>query len=309
MAQYMKDCRQCGETFTCRNAKQAYCSTACKSRWHEARRVRRKPDAREALCAWCAEVFTPYKAQKFCSAACKDSSRNLARVEARREALGLPEWSDCSICGSRFRPWSRGHDVCGSKCRNARTMERRRTSCVGCGAVGDYGQRKNFPDHCRACRPPHRTLLVQAYLDGDSRAVLEILRQRSTETDGGCWVWDGAKTTQGYGCVMVADYIGGKIVNRQAMAHRVALEMASGPLGGLQAHHKCANRSCVNPDHLEPVTSAQNMAEMLARMSYIARIEELEAEVSRLRTELEVCHVAHGGRRVAEPIEGTMRTA
>lgn len=309
MAQYTKACRQCGQAFTCRNARQTYCSTACKSRWHEASRVRTKPDAREATCAWCTAVFTPRKVQKFCSTTCKEASRNLARVEARRESLGLPEWCDCSVCGTRFRPWSRDHDVCGPKCRNIRTLAKRRTGCLGCGATGDYGQRKNFPGYCRTCRPPQRTALVQAYIDGDRRAVLDVLRQRSTEDEQGCWVWTGAKTAQGYGCVMVADVVDGKIVNRQTMAHRVALEMATGPLGGLQAHHKCANRSCVNPDHLEPVTSAQNMAEMLARMSYIARINELEAEVARLRAELEVCHVAHGSRRLAGPSQGAMCTA
>ncbi|GAA1103551.1 hypothetical protein GCM10009650_02890 [Nesterenkonia jeotgali] len=33
---------------------------------------------------------------------------------------------------------------------------------------------------------------------------------------------------------------------------------------------------CVNPEHVVPATAATNIAEMKARNSYIARIEELE---------------------------------
>ncbi len=43
------------------------------------------------------------------------------------------------------------------------------------------------------------------------------------------------------------------------MAHRFAYENLVGPVPtGLLLDHRCRNKSCVNPDHLDPVTSGEN---------------------------------------------------
>ena len=71
--------------------------------------------------------------------------------------------------------------------------------------------------------------------------------------------------------------------------HRASLEMRLGRgLGVEAAHHICANQRCVNPDHLQPISNRENVAEMMQRRYYIARIEELEAEVRRLDPASEV---------------------
>lgn len=63
--------------------------------------------------------------------------------------------------------------------------------------------------------------------------------------------------------------------------HRAIVETVHrAKLGSQPAHHACANRSCVNPDRLIPVTHSENAAEMLARNAYLARIRELEDALS-----------------------------
>ena len=73
---------------------------------------------------------------------------------------------------------------------------------------------------------------------------------RAVPGEGGCLLWTGA-TTNGYGVVSVD--------GRLQRAHRVAYEQANGPIpAGLHLDHLCRVRACINPDHLEPVTQAEN---------------------------------------------------
>jgi hypothetical protein len=83
--------------------------------------------------------------------------------------------------------------------------------------------------------------------------VIDIFDKRVIpEPNSGCWLWTGAEN-QGYGRVY-------KWRGRSQMAHRVAYEHAHGPIpAGLHLDHLCRNTYCVNPDHLEPVTCAENI--------------------------------------------------
>lgn len=66
-----------------------------------------------------------------------------------------------------------------------------------------------------------------------------------------CWIWQRNLTTLGYGLHIWA--------GTRRLAHRVVFEATRGPIPeGLQLDHLCRNPSCVNPDHLEPVTNAEN---------------------------------------------------
>lgn len=68
------------------------------------------------------------------------------------------------------------------------------------------------------------------------------------EPDGDCWIWSGRLIETGYG------RYGGRL------AHRTAYEWLVGPVPeGLQLDHLCRRRACCNPDHLEPVTLAENV--------------------------------------------------
>ncbi len=71
---------------------------------------------------------------------------------------------------------------------------------------------------------------------------------RKTES---CWLWT-ATLDQGYGRFSVAP-------GRSARAPRVAYELFVGPIpADRQIDHLCRNRACVNPAHLELVTSRTN---------------------------------------------------
>lgn len=68
-----------------------------------------------------------------------------------------------------------------------------------------------------------------------------------------CWLWTGATQTNGYGSAAH----GGE--GRTALAHRVAYELAVGPIPApLTVDHLCRNKKCCNPAHLELVTAAEN---------------------------------------------------
>jgi hypothetical protein len=74
------------------------------------------------------------------------------------------------------------------------------------------------------------------------------------DKSGECWIWLGAKRPTGYGVVYVPDG------QTTTSAHRVAYVLSGGVIpDGLHVDHLCRNPSCVNPDHLEPVTPRENV--------------------------------------------------
>lgn len=71
---------------------------------------------------------------------------------------------------------------------------------------------------------------------------------------GRCWIWTGKlhDGDRGYAKVRVAGQL--------RKAHRVAYELLVGPVpDGLVIDHLCRVRHCINPEHMEPVTNAENV--------------------------------------------------
>ena len=89
------------------------------------------------------------------------------------------------------------------------------------------------------------------------------LRVQVDETTG-CHIWLGSKARWGYGTL--------RLNGKKIPAHRFAWEQIHGPVPlGLVLDHLCRNTSCVNPEHLEPVTGKENILRSQGRAAQNAR--------------------------------------
>ncbi len=74
-------------------------------------------------------------------------------------------------------------------------------------------------------------------------------------SDYGCWLWTASKDSNGYGFFSNP---GGR-TPKMVRAHRLAYEMKNGPIPvGLVIDHICRTPACVNSDHMEVVSPAEN---------------------------------------------------
>jgi hypothetical protein len=75
------------------------------------------------------------------------------------------------------------------------------------------------------------------------------------DSETGCHLWQRGLTSAGYGWMTVD--------GKNVLAHRYYYELQKGPIpDGLELDHVrdrgCLHRRCINVDHLEPVTHAEN---------------------------------------------------
>lgn len=70
--------------------------------------------------------------------------------------------------------------------------------------------------------------------------------------DVGCWIWQKARKSTGYGHLWNGD--------RHVPAHRHYYELHVALIPeGMEVHHRCGVKLCVNPEHLEPLTRVDHM--------------------------------------------------
>jgi hypothetical protein len=87
---------------------------------------------------------------------------------------------------------------------------------------------------------------------------IDNIKQRSIQTPTGCWEWNGARTSAGYGEISR----GGKV----RYVHRLSWEIHRSPIPkGQHVLHRCDNPPCWNPDHLFLGTNQDNTDDKIAK--------------------------------------------
>lgn len=130
-------------------------------------------------------------------------------------------------------------------CRVVGCTKPNRGSSDWCSTHYDRVRRHGNPEYTTRC-PPTRDLWTKLRWHG------------WTVTDSGCWEWGGRRDQYGYGIV--------KHLGSHQRTHRLVFEdrVAIIPEGYV-VRHKCDNPPCMNPDHLETGTQAENIQDAVDR--------------------------------------------
>lgn len=202
------------------------------------------------------ECGKPHRARGLCS-----THYNQEHQPEQHAKVEVP----CTQCGTIVAKYvsNTRNAFCDYQCRDLYSIEHK---------IGAFA-REAKP---KPPKPPKRDLrspLRRALEDGDHAGVIAAIRECCDVRPSGCWEWQRQLDRRGYPTVVIAA--------TSYFVHRLALEARlRQPLGKQPAHHTCANSFCTNPEHLQPVTAAANVAEMLTRRYMQTRIKDLEAALA-----------------------------
>jgi len=100
------------------------------------------------------------------------------------------------------------------------------------------------------------------------KRLVKVLNNYNPIPESGCWIWMGGVNPKGYGQVTIS---GKKIlihrlslmdnfIEKGMIEHALLIEIGAGIV-----RHKCDIPCCMNPEHLEIGTQADNMEDMRLR--------------------------------------------
>lgn len=136
------------------------------------------------------------------------------------------------------------------------------------------GQDPDWDQDDRPADPPSVAYELERWVSDWRRLRREDAAGRSSSRGAGgkaappemhtpCVIWDGRLTREGYGRLDLPAPGG------QVYAHRHAYERVHGPIpDDLTTDHLCWNPACVNVDHMELVTRAENIRRASARITH-----------------------------------------
>jgi hypothetical protein len=122
---------------------------------------------------------------------------------------------------------------------------------------------------------------------------------KADNTDS-CWIWLGAKIPDGYGQISAT------------AAHRLSWQIQNGEVPQeLELDHLCRVRHCVNPWHLEPVTTRENilrgqgLAAQNARKTHCNKGHEFNENNTRIWDNKRFCRSCERERSRIRVLNGT----
>lgn len=143
-----------------------------------------------------------------------------------------------------FGGWNKRNDPPGLKwCPHCRSLV----------AHADFGRNRSgfgglgaYCNACKAAKQRARREVARGRQEVDQATADRFMSQLDKDGPGGCWLWLGHKTADGYGTY--------EVNGMGTSAHKAALLIAKVEVpAGYYVDHLCRVRSCCNPEHLRPV--------------------------------------------------------
>lgn len=181
-----------------------------------------------------------------------------------------PMCDECRNAAAAKDRRRRGMPVRGPALRARHQMTDRTCEC-GCGAFVRVNRRFKIGHHLKVMKktPEH----IQKVADAMRRRVASrvydpmprILASKII-TESGCWI-PKSRFDNGHGYRYIS------LRGRRVYLHRFSYERFVGPIpAGLAIDHLCSNRGCFNPQHLEPVTGAENSRRAVERRRALKQV-------------------------------------
>lgn len=100
---------------------------------------------------------------------------------------------------------------------------------------------------------------LEVGLNVDLYDIARFFSKVSVGKDDECWKWNGRTNGTGYGRITIRGFV--------YLSHRFSYMLAKGKIhdNSLVVRHKCDNRRCVNPNHLETGSHTENMVDRQIR--------------------------------------------